>query len=303
MPPEEISIHFSAGSLTALNICLAVIMFGVALDIKWEHFTQLAHQKKAVFTGIVSQFFLLPFLTFMLVSVLPVSKGMALGMILLAVCPGGNVSNFFSQMARGHLALSVTLTAISSLVAFIVTPLNFFFWVSLVPSLNTELKAMEIDFVSLMINMVSILLLPLIVGMSISARYEVFSKKIAPGIRLISILMLAGFIVVAVISNFEGFKAYLGDVFWVVLLHNSIAFISGYLFSYMLKNEEAINRTVSIETGIQNSGLGLILIFNFFDGNTAMAVVAAWWGVWHLIAGFGFASIFRKRSQTVLIQS
>jgi bile acid:Na+ symporter, BASS family len=278
-------------------------MFGVALDIKWEHFTQLAHQKKAVFTGLVSQFFLLPFLTLMLVSVLPVSKGMALGMILLAVCPGGNVSNFFSQMARGHLALSVTLTAISSLVAFIVTPLNFFFWVSLVPSLNTELKAMEIDFVSLMINMVSILLLPLIMGMWISARYEIFSKKIAPGIRLISILMLAGFIVVAVISNFEGFKAYLGDVFWVVLLHNSIAFISGYLFSYMLKNEEAINRTVSIETGIQNSGLGLILIFNFFDGNTAMAVVAAWWGVWHLIAGFGFASIFRRRSQTVLIQS
>lgn len=278
-------------------------MFGVALDIKWKHFTQLAHQKKAVFTGLISQFFLLPFLTFILVSVLPVSKGMALGMILLAVCPGGNVSNFFSQMARGHLALSVTLTAISSLVAFIVTPLNFFFWVSLMPSLNTELKAMEIDFVSLMINMVSILLLPLIMGMWISARYEIFSKKIAPGIRLISILMLAGFIVVAVISNFEGFKAYLGDVFWVVLLHNSIAFISGYLFSYMLKNEEAINRTVSIETGIQNSGLGLILIFNFFEGNTAMAVVAAWWGVWHLIAGFGFASIFRRRSQTVLIQS
>jgi len=278
-------------------------MFGVALDIKWEHFTQLAHQKKAVFTGLVSQFFLLPFLTFLLVLVLPVSKGMALGMLLLAVCPGGNVSNFFSQMARGHLALSVTLTAISSLVAFIVTPLNFFFWVSLVPSLNTELKAMEIDFVSLMINMVSILLLPLIIGMWISARYEIFSKKIAPSIRMISILMLAGFIVVAVISNFEGFKAYLGDVFWVVLLHNSIAFISGYLFSYALKNEEAINRTVSIETGIQNSGLGLILIFNFFDGNTAMAVVAAWWGVWHLIAGFGFASIFRRRSQTVLIQS
>jgi BASS family bile acid:Na+ symporter len=278
-------------------------MFGVALDIKWEHFTQLAHQKKAVFTGVVSQFFLLPFLTFLLVSVLPVSKGMALGMLLLAVCPGGNVSNFFSQMAHGHLALSVTLTAISSLVAFIVTPLNFFFWASLVPSLNTEVKAMEIDFVSLMINMVSILLLPLIIGMWISARYEIFSKKIAPSIRLISILMLAGFIVVAVISNFEGFKTYLGDVFWVVLLHNSIAFISGYLFSYALKNEEAINRTVSIETGIQNSGLGLILIFNFFDGNTAMAVVAAWWGVWHLIAGFGFASIFRRRSQTVLIQS
>ncbi len=300
---EPVSIHFSPGSLTALNICLAVIMFGVALDIKVSHFTQLINQKKAVFTGLFTQFLLLPIFTVVLVSILPISNGMALGMLLVAACPGGNVSNFFSQMARGHVALSVTLTAFSSLAAFIITPLNFILCVSLVPSLSGELKSFEIDFISLMINMVSILLIPLLLGMWVSAGYSSLSKKIAGPIRILSMIMLTAFIVIAVVNNKEGFAAYLGDVFWVVLLHNGSALILSYYFSSLLKNSEAVNRTVAIETGIQNSGLALILIFNYFDGNTAMAVVAAWWGVWHLISGFAFSAVMRKRPLVEAIQS
>jgi len=278
-------------------------MFGVALDIKVSHFTQLINQKKAVFTGLFTQFLLLPIFTVVLVSILPISNGMALGMLLVAACPGGNVSNFFSQMARGHVALSVTLTAFSSLAAFIITPLNFILCVSLVPSLSGELKSFEIDFISLMINMVSILLIPLLLGMWVSAGYSSLSKKIAGPIRILSMIILTAFIVIAVVNNKEGFAAYLGDVFWVVLLHNGSALILSYYFSSLLKNSEAVNRTVAIETGIQNSGLALILIFNYFDGNTAMAVVAAWWGVWHLISGFAFSAVMRKRPLVEVIQS
>lgn len=303
MPTEPISINFSSGSLTALNICLAIIMFGVALDIQWSHFTQLANQKKAVATGLFSQFILLPLLTVIIIACLPLSTGIALGMLLVACCPGGNVSNFFTQLARGHVALSVTLTAFSSLAAFIITPVSFFLWSALLPSLSSEIKTFEIDFVSLMVNMVAILLIPLIAGMWVTAKYPTVSKKIASPIRLLSMLMLTGFIVIAVINNQEGFSAYLGDVFWIVLLHNGSGLLGAYYFSAALKNEEAVNRTVAIETGIQNSGLGLILIFNFFDGNTAMAVVAAWWGVWHLISGFAFAAFARTRPTTQIIQS
>jgi len=299
---EPVSIHFSSGSLTALNICLAVIMFGVALDIKVEHFTQLLNQKKAVLTGLFSQIILLPLLTVVLVYLLPVSHGMALGMLLVAACPGGNVSNFYSQMARGHVALSVTLTAFSSLAAFIVTPLIFFLSVSQVPALSGELKSFEIDFVSLVMNMISILLVPLLLGMWISAYYPSFSKKISGPLRILSMLMLTAFIVIAVVNNSEGFEAYLGDVFWIVFLHNGSALFIAYYFSAVLNNGEAVNRTVAIETGIQNSGLALILIFNYFDGNTAMAVIAAWWGVWHLISGFAFSAIMRKRSIAEVIQ-
>lgn len=278
-------------------------MFGVALDIQWSHFTQLANQKKAVATGLFSQFILLPLLTVIIIACLPISTGIALGMLLVACCPGGNVSNFFTQLARGHVALSVTLTAFSSLAAFIITPVSFFLWSALLPSLSSEIKTFEVDFVSLMINMVAILLIPLILGMWVTAKYPTFSKKIASPIRLLSMLMLTGFIVIAVLNNQEGFSAYLGDVFWIVLLHNGSGLLGAYYFSAALKNEEAVNRTVAVETGIQNSGLGLILIFNFFGGNTAMAVVAAWWGVWHLISGFAFAAFARTRPTTQIIQS
>lgn len=277
-------------------------MFGVALDIKVEHFAQLFNQKKAVFTGLFAQFVMLPLFTVMLVTVLPISNGMALGMLLVAACPGGNVSNFYSQMAKGHVALSVTLTAFSSLAAFIITPLNFIFCVSLVPSLSGELKSFEIDFMSLMLNMVSILLIPLLLGMWLSARYGSLTKKIAGPIRILSMMMLTAFIIIAVVNNNEGFEAYLADVFWIVLLHNGSALLISYYFSKMLNNTEAVNRTVAIETGIQNSGLALILIFNFFNGNTSMAVVAAWWGVWHLISGFAFSAVMRKRPLVESVQ-
>lgn len=299
---EPVSIHFSPGSLTALNICLSIIMFGVALDIKVEHFTQLMNQKKAVLTGLFTQFVLLPLVTVILVTLLPINNGMALGMLLVAACPGGNVSNFFTHMARGHVALSVTLTAISSLAAFIITPLNFLLCVSMVPSLAGELKSFEMDFLSLMLNMVSILLLPLIVGMWVSSRYTALSKKISKPIRIISMMLLTAFIVIAVLNNQEGFETYLSNVFWIVLLHNGSALFLSYYFSRALNNPETVNRTVAIETGIQNSGLALILIFNFFEGNTAMAVVAAWWGVWHLISGFAFSAVMSKRPLVEIIQ-
>lgn len=300
---EPVAIHFSSASLNALNICLAIIMFGVALDIKWSHFVGLAKQKKVVATGLFSQFILLPLITVLLIVILPISPGIALGMLLVACCPGGNVSNFFSQLARGHVALSVTLTAFSSLLAFIITPVSFFFWSSLLPSLAAEVRTFEIDFTSLIINMVSILLVPLVLGMWVSERFPSFSKKISSPIRIISMLMLTSFIAIAVINNQEGFAANLSQVFWIVLLHNSSALAGAYFFSAALKNDEAVNRTVAIETGIQNSGLGLILIFNFFDGNTAMAVVAAWWGVWHLISGFAFAAFSRSKPSQQIVQS
>lgn len=270
-------------------------MFGVALDIQWKHFTELLNQKKAVATGLVSQLLLLPAITSILILVLPISTGMAMGMLLVACCPGGNVSNFYAHMARGNVALSVTLTAWSSLSAFLITPIGFFLWSSLLPALSLEVKSFEVDFFSLMINMVCILLLPLIAGMAVNKFLPDVSKKISSPIRLISMLMLTGFIVGAVLNNQEGFAVYLGEVFWIVLLHNGLVLVLAFYFSKMLKNDEAVNRTIAIETGIQNSGLGLILIFNFFDGNTAMAMVAAWWGVWHLISGFIFAYLVRKR--------
>jgi bile acid:Na+ symporter, BASS family len=291
----EPQLNFSPSSLFALNLCLAFIMFGVALEIKIEHFAQLRHSKKALLTGLFSQYILLPLITVVLIYIFSPSSGMALGMLLVAACPGGNASNFFSLLAKGNVALSVTLTAFTSLFAFVVTPISFFAWSTLVPGITSTIQSFEIDFVDLLINMTGILLLPLLAGMLFAHYLSTTAVKIAKTVRILSILMLIGFIVVALYNNRVAFADHILSVFWLVVLHNGLGLFSAYYFSSLLKNDEAVNRTVAIETGIQNSGLGLVLIFTFFDGNGSMAMVAAWWGVWHLVSGFLFSYFIKRK--------
>lgn len=271
-------------------------MFGVALSIRPQHFFQLRHQKKALLTGLASQYLLLPLITYLLITILTPSPWITLGMILVAACPGGNVSNFYTMISRGNVALSVTLTAFTSVLAFIITPVTFLFWASLVPGLSTQLRQLEIQFLDLLLNMIGILLLPLIIGMLFNNRFPNAAEKISKPVRVTSIIILISFIVVTLYSNAVVFKEYIMLIFWLVMLHNGLALAGGYTLSYLLKNRNDMHRTVAIETGIQNSGLALVLIFTFFNGNGYMALIAAWWGVWHLISGFTMAYIFQRKS-------
>lgn len=289
-------LHFSPSSLLALNLCLGFIMFGVALSIKIEHFKQLRHQKKALATGIASQYILLPLITVILILLWSPPQGMALGMILVSACPGGNASNFFSLLARGNVALSVTLTAITSVTAFFMTPVSFLFWSSSIPGLRANLKHIDISFLDLFLNMSGILLLPLILGMACAHFYPEFTRKISKGTRIVSVIILVSFVLIAFWNNISVFLERIYSVFWLVLLHNGSAMLGAYYFSRMLKNSEPVNRSVAIETAIQNSGLGLVLIFTFFDGNPDMAIVAAWWAIWHLISGFTFAYLIQRKA-------
>jgi len=290
----EPKLSFSPESLKVLNVCLAIIMFGVALSIKPEHFYKLVHTKKALFTGLISQYLLLPIITCLLVILIKPLPGIALGMILVSCCPGGNVSNFFTSLSKGNIALSVTLTAFTSLLAFIITPASFLFWASLIPDVSTQLKELEIEFIDLFLNMIAILLLPLIAGMLFNKYFPTAAEKISKPVRIASILILLGFILVTLYSNFGVFQEYIMLIFWIVMLHNGLALAGGYSLSYLVKNQEDTHRAVSIETGIQNSGLALVLIFTFFNGNGFMALVAAWWGVWHLISGFTIAYFYNR---------
>lgn len=288
-------LHFEPAALLALNLCLGFIMFGVALSIKPEHFYQLKYQKKALVTGLFSQYVLLPALTILLILLWSPPQGIALGMILVSACPGGNASNFFSLLARGNVALSVTLTAFTSVSAFVITPLSFLFWSSTIPGLRDNIKMIEISFLDLFINMSGILLLPLVVGMAFAHYYPAITQKISRPVRIASIIILVSFVLIAFWNNISVFVERIYSVFWLVLFHNGSGLLGGYFLSRSLKNTEAVNRTVAIETAIQNSGLGLVIIFTFFEGNSDMAIIAAWWAIWHLISGFTFAYFMQRR--------
>lgn len=304
---DEIRLNFSGSNLHALNIALAFVMFGVALEIKIDHFKKLILNPKSALIGVFSQFLMLPFLTFLLTLALHdyLTPTMALGMILVAACPGGNISNFISSLAKGNIALSVSLTAIATIGAIFFTPVNFAFWgkltVDFYQAADPEMlvRPLEIDAYQMFQTVLIILGIPLIFGIFINNRFPMFTSKIVRPIKTFSIVLFAAIVIIALVKNFEYFKIAIGYIFLIVLVHNALAFGTGYLLGMVGRRPVQDRKTIAIETGIQNSGLALVLIFNpkIFPPELelgGMAVIAAWWGIWHILAGLLLAGYWTK---------
>lgn len=271
-------------------------MFGVALELKWTDFKALLQRPVPILVGASSQFLLLPVLTFGLIWLLEPHPTMALGMILVAACPGGNVSNFMSLYARGNGALSVSLTAVATVLAIFMTPFNFAFWGGMYEPTAVLLQEVSLDVWDMVKTVGMLLGVPLVLGMSLTHYFPAVSQKLQKPIRTLSIFIFAGIVGLAFYKNVDLFLEHIHLVFLLVLIHNAVALASGYGWARLWGLGYAERKSLSIETGIQNSGLGLILIFSFFDGMGGMAIVAAWWGIWHIIAGLTVASFWRRSS-------
>jgi BASS family bile acid:Na+ symporter len=293
---DQVRLNFSSESLWVLNLCLAFIMFGVALELKVSDFKRLAQTPKISLTGLASQFLLLPFVTYLLVIIIQPQPSIALGMMLVAACPGGNISNFLSYMAKGNVALSVSLTAIGTVLAIFMTPLNLELWAGLYEPTSTLLKEVQLDAWDMFESILTLAGIPLIVGMLFTHYNPNLSAKVAKAVKPISILIFVAFVIVALTKNFDHFLNHIHLVILVVAIHNAFALSTGYFSARLMKLSVADQRTIAIETGIQNSGLGLFLIFSFFDGLGGMALVAAWWGIWHIISGLTLASFWSRSS-------
>jgi len=292
---DAVSLNFSDGGLLYMNITLAAIMFGVALEIKIENFTRLFKQPKSAFLGIFSQFILLPALTFSLVLLLKPPSSVAMGMILISACPGGNVSNFISALAKANIELSVSLTAFATLAATFITPLNFAFWGGLYVKLNAEAMGLDQQLVIGLwdtAKIVFILLgIPLILEMLFSHKFPKTTKKILKTVKITSLVLYATFIFGALFANLEHFPGYIWPIALMVLFLNSQTLFTGYLVGTIARVPIRDRRTLTIETGIQNSGLALALILNdeILKNFGGMAFMAAWWGIWQMISGLGIA--------------
>ncbi len=292
---NQLQLNFSPASLQVLNICLGFIMFGIALELKPASFKRVFLQPKVPLTGVFAQFFLLPLLTFLLVLLLQPIPSIALGMMLVAACPGGNISNFFAALAKGNTELSVSLTAIATLLAVVMTPFNFAFWASCYPETAALLQTVQLDIWDMFKTVLTLLALPLVTGMWVGHRFPVFTQRITKTVRILSIVFFIGFVVAAFAANVNSFLQYIHLVIGLVLIHNAVALFSGYSLARLLRFAPKDVKSITIETGIQNSGLGLILIFNFFDGLGGMAIVAAWWGIWHIVAGLSLGFFWSRK--------
>ncbi|MFH1120438.1 MAG: bile acid:sodium symporter family protein [Bacteroidota bacterium] len=305
---DSIRLNFSQASLHLMNISIGFIMFGVALGIKWENFKSIFMNPRTVIIGLSSQFLALPAITFIAVWSLGsfITPSVAFGMLLVASCPGGNISNFISSVARANVALSVSLTAIGTVLAVIFTPLNFAFWGALYSTTSPLLRPIHIDPFEMFQTVVILLGIPVAAGIIFSQKLPKITYAIRKPIEKLSILIFAAFVVMAFRNNYEYFIRYINWILIIVFIHNALALTTGYFFAASFGLNRNDRRTISIETGIQNSGLGLVLLFNpkIFPPELnmgGMAFIAAWWGIWHILSGLSLASIwsFRRAEQKI----
>ncbi|MCV2891602.1 bile acid:sodium symporter family protein [Lentibacter sp. XHP0401] len=292
---DDAVIDFSAGSLTLLNAILAVVMFSIAIDLKPRDFKLLAKAPKPLIVGLFSQFILLPALTFLLVMAAQPQASVALGLILVAACPGGNISNFITHRAGGNTALSVSMTAFATVSAIALTPLNIAFWGSLYPPSAEILRATAIDPLSVAITVGLMLILPLVLGVALNTNRPDLTRNLRKPLQWLSMAIFVGFVTLALAANWPLFLAFAGSIAGLVIVHNALGLGGGYALATLAGLSPFDRRAVTIETGIQNSGLGLVLIFGFFGGLGGMAIVAAFWGIWHAISGLALANIMSRR--------
>jgi BASS family bile acid:Na+ symporter len=279
-----------------MNVVLAFVMFGIALEISVDDFKQLLSKPKPVLVGVFSQFLVLPALTFLLVLLIEPYPSIALGMFMVAACPGGNISNFISHLAGGNTALSVCLTAIATLLAVVMTPLNLQLWGSFYAPTAAILQEVAISPWQ-MVKLVALLLgVPLVLGMFVNYWKPRLAFKMAKALKIVSLLFFIALVFLALYNNREVFLDYVFYVFWLVLIHNLLAFFTGFSLGKVFGLSSANTKSITIETGIQNSGLGLLLIFTFFDGLGGMALLAAFWGIWHIVSGLVLAMFWSPKS-------
>ncbi len=293
---DNILINFDSEGLLLVNIALAIVMYGVALDIKLNDFKVLIKTPKVLIAGVLSQFILLPFLTFLVITIIKPYPSFALGMLIVACCPGGNISNFYSKIGKGNTALSISLTAMATIVCVAFTPFNLQFWASLYEPTNIILKSIQLNPFDLIKVVALLLVVPLICGMLTSYYFPKTSKKINNVLRSFSILFFIILILGALFQNINVFKNHIHLVVLLVVFHNLLAYSIGFTTSKLFKLDKKNTRTITLETGIQNSGLGLLLVFDFFNGLGGMALLTAFWGVWDIFSGMLLAFYWNKKS-------
>lgn len=294
-PVDTLRINFNPDQMFILNMAMAFLMFSVALDVLPGDFKKVVDFPKSVGVGLLAQYLIFPLFTLGIIYLFQPPVSMALGMILVSMCPSGNMTNFLVHFAKANVALSVTLNAIIILSATVVTPAGFLFWSQFVPESEALRKSFELSFSDMAGIIVRLIIAPLLLGMFLNMRFPTFVARIRPWVQRLSLLIFFTILILALVGNRENVFNYLGMVFGIVAVHNFIALGTGYALGGLFKLPQQDRRTLAFEAGVHNTALGLLLIFQFFNGLGGMALVAAWWGIWDLVTGIGLAGWWRGR--------
>jgi predicted Na+-dependent transporter len=300
---DDAVLNFTPGTLTILNVVLGLIMLGIALDTSPEDFKVVLRKPKPLIIAIAAQLIVLPAVTFGLTLILPVTASMALGMILVACCPPGNISQVLTHRSGGNVALSVSMTAVSNLIYIFALPLSIALWGSIRDDTRALLHAVSLNGWQMLLEILLIIGLPFAVGLTVRARWPRFAQRVQPFVKWFSLLALVGFIVAALAGNWAYFIAFIGVILAAVVIHDAVALAIGWSTAALGGLGTRERKAMTFEVGIRNAGLGLGLVFTFFGGLGGMAIVAGWWGIWDIIAGLAVATLWgvhtRRRTGSI----
>lgn len=285
-------------------IALMLVMFGVALGLRVKDFRILAAQPSLYIGGVIAQVLVLPLVTFGLIHVISPPPSIALGMIVVACCPGGSVSNLLTYLSRGDVAVSVALTATSSMLAAFLTPVSTLFWAQAYAPTAKLLASLEVSPLLFIGQTTLLLAIPLAAGMIVAARAPDVAMRIRKRTTLTGAAVLGGTIIYGIVYFYPILWPAVGLLASVTIIHNTVAFATGATIGWVLSRQSAVRRALTFEIGIQNSGLALIILLAQLKGVGGAAAIAAVWGVWHLIAGgllvIGYTVFDRKRLAIVI---
>lgn len=291
---DSIALNFNPSDLLAINVVIGLMMFGMSLDLKLEDFKRIIIAPKGPAIGLLAQFILLPAFTYGLTMIMRPHPSLALGMMLVAACPGGNLSNLMTYLAGGNAALSVSMTAVSTVAAIFMTPLNLALWGSLNPDTAPILREVSLSPLDVFTTIVLILGIPLVLGIIISRIFPRLVERVRGPFKGLSVVIFCAVVALALAKNWSIFLHVIGLVMFGVFIQNAMALSLGYGAGRLFRLPPRDTRAVTVEVGIQNSALALVLVFDFFEGLGGMAIIAAWWGIWHIIAGLSLATFWNR---------
>jgi BASS family bile acid:Na+ symporter len=277
-----------------LSLVLATMVFSVALELRIDDFRRVAQAPRAVVAGLIPQFVLLPVGTWLATLLLDLPANVEAAMILVAACPGGSLSNVVTHFGRGNTALSVSVSAVASLIALVATPFNFSWMVASNPATAGWLKRLDIDPSGIWVSLFLLLALPMALGLLLSHQRPALTARIRKPLGNFSLLALLALIVAGLIRERQLLTLGLLPTLGLVVAHNAIGLLLGWITSRIMGLSVPDRRAVMIEGGMQNSGLALGIIAVQFNSDLGMVIIASLWGIWHIVSGMGLAFVWRR---------
>ncbi len=279
---------FSGIRPTIINPMLGVIMFGMGMSLKLEDFRIVFSRPKDVIIGCLAQFTIMPLLALALSRLFALDEALAVGVVLVGCCPGGTASNVITYLAKGDLALSVGMTATSTVLAPVLTPLLVWLLVG---------KSVDVDVAGMLLSILWVVILPIVAGLAIKSLWPKFTEKTTAYLPAVSSLTIAFIVLIIISANAQKLLTGGMIIILVVMLHNLCGLGLGWLIGMMLRLPDAKRSAISIEVGMQNSGLASSLATLHFAVYPMATIPGAVFSVWHNISGTIVARIYANKSK------